>query len=107
MIINFDKEKLQKIVDDFVNLTGIGLSVLNHNYEYIASNVECDFCSLVHKTNDGAAKCRKCDKEILERCTKSRKIESHICHAGLLETVVPIIKNDIILGYVFPGYENV
>ena len=41
--------------------------------------------------------------EILLKCKQSRKLESHICHAGLCDSAMPIIKNEIIAGYIIFG----
>jgi|GEM_PF-5885560 len=40
--------------------------------------------------------------KILNRCRISKKLESHICRAGLYDSAMPIIKDDNVVGFVVP-----
>ena len=48
-------------------------------------------------------RCYLSDIELCSLCSKTGKPETHICHAGLADSVVPIKFNDEILGYIMFG----
>ena len=47
--------------------------------------------------------CNQCDKRILTRCRSTKKLECHICRAGLYDSAMPIMKYDTIVGFVIMG----
>jgi AraC-like DNA-binding protein len=47
--------------------------------------------------------CACSDNIILSKCLESKRFECHICHAGLLDAAMPIIKNGILAGIVLMG----
>lgn len=105
MIINYDQKKLSDALFDFYNATGINLMLLKEDFSrFMDKNVKKNkYCHAVQSTDEGLRLCGCSDKKILEKCKKSRKTEYHVCHAGLVDVVVPIIYDDNILGYIILG----
>lgn len=91
-------------MDDLCRVTGINFAILDANFHllYRCKNVT-PFCEMIQKTSLGTNKCLCSDNSILEECKKTRSFQSHICHAGLKDAATPIIKNDVIVGYVVMG----
>ena len=104
MIIKYNYEQLQSFINNIFTLTGMSFSVLDTNYKCIAdcSNPN-DFCSTLQSINGEKSFCSKCDRSILESCRSSKSLKGHICHAGLYDSAMPIIKYDTIVGYVIMG----
>ena len=104
MKVKYNVDTLQHILSDILQLTGISISFLDTDFNYVALNWNnADYCSLLQKQGDLKNICNCSDNALLNKCKQSRKVESHICHAGLLDLAFPIIKNEIIVGYVLIG----
>lgn len=106
MIINYDKQKLSTVLLDFYNATGIAIQLLKS--DFTAFDMEFEFmaksyCNLIQTTKEGKRRCEESDKALLEKCKKSQKAEMHICHAGLIDVAVPIIYENLIIGYIILG----
>lgn len=95
---------LKHIANDLSKLTGIAISVLDseRNRLTIASAAN-DYCMSFQAIGTNNQLCRCSDNTILDKCALSMKLETHICHAGLCDAAMPIMKNGIILGYVIFG----
>lgn len=103
MNIRFDEEKLSSIMRDFYNATGINITIIDENGHLILKEHKFfnDFCACVQETD--SAICRKSDISLIEKCRESKKMESHICRAGLIDFAIPILYNDIIICFLIFG----
>ena len=104
MLVNYNMEKLKRIMDDLCSVTGINFEILDTNFHFLyrCKNVT-PFCTAIQKSALGANKCLCSDISLLEECRQNRSFQSHICHAGLKDAATPIIKNDVIVGYIVMG----
>ena len=104
LIIKYNIELLNRILKNIFNLTGIAISVLDTKHKVLTRCArEHDYCSVLHKTTAANLYCRKCDEIILKKCAVSMKLEKHICFSGMYDAAMPIIKNDIIVGFALMG----
>ena len=104
MKIRYNTEALKHIITDLAELTGISIAFLDENFNYILHYFDdTDYCSALQKYNILDKPCHCSDQYLLCKAKKSSKLESHICHAGLCDSVMPIIKNNIIVGYIIFG----
>ena len=104
MIIKYNTELLNRIIKNIHTLTGISISVLDTKYNSLARcTTKQNFCCLLQNIAEERMKCRKCDNEILKECSLSKKMEKHICFAGLYDSAMPIIKDNIVVGFVIMG----
>lgn len=104
-MITYDIEKIKTALQDFYNATGIDMDLLKPDFSPVSEKVLQNnrYCRLLQDTHGGNAACRASDIKLLKRCEKTRKVEQHICHAGLIDVAIPIIYNDLILGYIIAG----
>ena len=104
MKIVYNEEKLRRILSDFHILTGVSMSFIDHNGEIkIKAVFNNDFCSTLQKSPVHRQKCANCDAKVVEKSKQSRCFESHICHENLYDAVLPIEKDDVIVGYIIMG----
>ena len=104
-MICYQTERLREVLSAFECATGIRIAFLDAEGRFsVSSDVppSHSFCTLVHGAC-GEAACSASDARLYERCKRSRVPEIHRCHAGLLDTCAPIIKGDLILGYLIFG----
>lgn len=99
------KEELLELLKNFHISTGISVTLFDNEGAGIITfpQVKNNFCEFMSKNNDFYKKCINCTAKGINKCAKSRTMEIYTCHAGLTEVVAPIIKNDIILGYLMFG----
>ncbi len=103
MHIRYDNEKLTVILRDLSMLTGISISFLNTAYEPVCDFKRTDdFCS-AYQAQNGKDYCRHSDRTLLEKCRISGQLEYHLCHAGLYDAAMPVIKSGITVGYILMG----
>ena len=104
MQIHYDVERIRRIMRDVTCLTGISMAFMNTRMEYICNcRREDTFCSAIHKDPITEERCRHADSRILADCEQSLRPESHICHAGLFDVAIPIMKNSLVVGYLVAG----
>lgn len=105
MTIKYDIERIKSIIDDICSITDMSISLSDTKYNEIYSHETQNdtFCYMITNTKVGKMKCSHSDRAMLERCTKEKKPISHVCHAGVLDTAVPILKNGFVAGYIMLG----
>lgn len=105
MIIEYNIKRIKKTVSDFANLTGLNIAVMDNQFNLIATFEQNSpvFCKTIQQTKNGYTLCEKSDLEMLTRCRDTKKAVTHICHAGITDTVMPLIKNGILVGYIVIG----
>lgn len=104
MIVKYDTDKLNKLINDLSNLLGISMSFLDREFNALTEHKSKEgFCATIQSSKKGKELCVLSDAAILGKCTKTLKFESHICHAGLCDAAMPIVKNGEIVGYIIMG----
>ena len=105
MQIHYDIDRIKHILQDLTCLTGISLSFMNMEQEYLCyccpPNTFC--AALVAQDDRASQRCWASDRRLLAACEGSRRPEGHICHAGLFDAIVPVVKDGTVVGYVVPG----
>lgn len=105
MTVKYDIERIKSIIDDICSITDMSICLNDTKYNEIYSHETQNdtFCHKITNTKVGELKCSHSDRDMLERCTREKRPVSHVCHAGVLDTVVPILKNGFVAGYLMLG----
>jgi len=105
MIINYDIAKINKTLLDFYNATGIDMDLLKTDFSPASNRPLNDnsYCRIMQSTEEGKKACRHSDTMLLQKCRESKKTETHICHAGLVNVAIPLLYDDVIIGYIIFG----
>lgn len=105
MLINFNIEKLDRLLFDFYKITGMTISVWNAEYQQLSYQPKGmqNFCRTIKSTPEGNHRCFLSDKELCLECINTGKPATHYCHAGLVDTAVPIKFKDKVLGFMMFG----
>ena len=104
MHINYNPDKLLTIIENLGKLLKISIIVYDTDIRTLAVYYDPDdYCSVMKKNPEFSQRCCECDKRIIEKCKKSLKTEIHICHAGLYDVAMPVIKDGIPAAYVVFG----
>ncbi len=105
MNISYNITEINKILSHICALTGMTLGFWNNKKELIAVQPQGEnpFCNAIRCTVEGAARCACSDRIMLERCLKEKGRVTHICHAGLPDSILPLYYNDILIGFLSFG----
>ncbi len=105
MTIDYDIEKINSFLRDFHNTTGLTISLWDVNINQLGFQPEHipDFCRLVKSSPEGRRRCLMSDQEVCGRCRTSLSPLRHRCHAGLTDSVVPIILDGRLFGFMMFG----
>lgn len=106
MLINYDIQKINQTLQDFYNATGINMDLLKDDFTFVGNHSfweKTHYCKAIQSCEKGRAACRCSDAELFWKSQKSKKAEKHICHAGLIDISLPILYNDVIIGYIIFG----
>ena len=104
MRIRYNLDKLDRIIGDLSVLTGISMAFLDTDRKMLCTRGrDDDFCTALQADKDNRIKCSCSDKLILDKCVENKRFESHVCHAGLFDAAMPIIKDGILAGIVLMG----
>ena len=105
MVINFNIERLDKLLYDFYRVTGLTVSVWDANLNMLGFQPKemCSFCRKIREFPEGNVRCFLSDKEVINECARTGQPATHICHAGLVDNALPIRFQNEILGYMMFG----
>jgi len=106
MVVNYDMKKINQVMQDFYNSTGINMVLLRDDFSYVGNRNHWEsncYCKTIQNTKQGNNSCELSDLELLKKCKTTKKAQMHVCHAGLVDVALPIIYNDTIIGYIIFG----
>lgn len=105
MVIKYSITKIKTFLTDFHNMTGLTISFWDADMNQLAFAPQemPSFCALIKSISSGKRQCLICDKRLIAECNEKRAPITASCHAGLIDTAMPIIHNDQILAFVMFG----
>lgn len=105
MLLKYDTDKLERAMYDFNKATGVSITLYDCDKNPVTSMGagSCEYCASVIQIKEMKHSCIHSNNELLDRCKKSRKMEKHICRAGLLDIVIPLVHHGEIVGYLMIG----
>ncbi len=103
MKIQYDMEKLNQMIADFYQITGISINLLDRDYGEVTKQavVRKPFCKLLQR--EWNHRCKEYDEKMLRECAKTREPVIHTCYAGLLDAALPLIVKGELVGYIIMG----
>lgn len=104
MNINYDIDRLNQIIADFYQITGISITILDRNFLEVTKCAvkRQEFCKTL-QANGLKNTCMESDNNLLSQCTATKKTAFYVCYAGLLDAAMPIVVQGEIVGYILMG----
>ena len=100
----FNKEKLEQVLSDFYSSTDIAIALYDASERMVASaHAYSGCCSLIRSKEQCVKNCELSDLIHMKEVSKDRKILQYTCHAGLMETIFPIVYDDVLIAYLQIG----
>ncbi len=104
-MINWNIDKLNELLRNFYELTGIKISCLDNDGNELAYYPEkyCELCRYIRTDAVVNARCVECDMHAFSVCRRTHAPYSYVCHAGFTECITPILHDDNIIGFIMFG----
>ena len=105
MTTYIDGMQLEDILKQFNVITDLKVTVFDDSHNVLAEypKTHCTFCSYINSTLAGKELCEHSNWSAFDKCKRNKKTFIYKCHAGLVEVVVPLFKNEQIIGYCMFG----
>ena len=105
MVLKYDLEKIKAFLTDFHNMTGLTVSFWDAEMNQLAFMPQKmpAFCQLIKQVPLGKKACLTCDKKLIVECNRKLKPITAKCHAGLVDTAMPIMYHEKPLGFILFG----
>ncbi len=105
MIVKYNTKKLQSVLNDFHQITGIAIALCDTQLRYIVKSTSIrgtDFCDYLHALDSGEG-CSSSDRMLFTLAAQSKTPQIHRCHRGLWDMCVPVQKDGTLLAYMIMG----
>lgn len=104
-MVIFDTKHLLELAKDFHCLTGASISIWDSNFNELCIYPEniCPYCKTVKSCQEGRDKCLSSDKAACIKAQSMKNTYYFRCHAGLLDTVLPLKIEDATVAYIMFG----
>ena len=105
MDIEFDYNKLDKLIRSFYVLTKYRIAFYDTSFKKLISypEEECPFCVAIHKSEGGLLKCQESDERAFHQTQISNDLYIFSCHAGLTEAAISLKSNGVVVGHIMFG----
>ena len=101
----FNKEKLKQVLSDFYNSTGIAVGLYDASKQSIAGAPYCHspYCTYIRNRGECVRNCSQSNLIHMKEVFSNRQISRYTCHAGLMETILPVVYEDVLIAYIQIG----
>ena len=101
----FNKEKINEMLKEFYTISKVTMSVWDSDFNQITfyPNPMAPICAKIKSNEEGKKKCLESDICALKKAATTKNAYTFSCHAGLVDTVVPIYHNDELMAYIMFG----
>ncbi len=96
--------KIEEILQNFYEISGMDIAVLNSKNKILARRYSgALYCSCIHKSQSCLDMCVESDKCGMTKAKDTGGLVIYKCPFGIHEAIMPIKKNDYVVGYLFLG----
>lgn len=100
MNVFYNNEQLLNLISNIYELTGIWINIHELSGKDIQiRNKHTDFCRIINDIPEGHARCVSCDAKAAEICKGIKAAYHYRCHAGICETLIPILDCGEVIAY--------
>ena len=104
MKVQFDVDKLQKVMTDFYTCTKITITLFDRDFNCITDvGTWQPYCLAIGENEQLLSKCSGCNHDNCVKALSERGVWMYTCHAGVAEAVTPIFQDDTPIAYLMIG----
>ncbi|MBQ9710349.1 MAG: PocR ligand-binding domain-containing protein [Clostridia bacterium] len=100
----FNGKKIDAMLSDFYIATGIAVTFYDATMARVATSPEhSPYCMCIRSKRECLKNCNKSNLAHMEKARATKQTVSYTCHAGLMETIMPVFYEDTLIGYMQIG----
>ena len=99
----FDAEKINKLLDDFYLTTGIAVVFYDAEMNSIVKPKHSQYCRCIRQDSARKRNCNRSNLAHMKEAAQSKKTVCYTCHAGIMETIIPVLYEETIIGFMQIG----
>jgi AraC-like DNA-binding protein len=100
----FNKEKIQQVLSDFYNSTGIAVALYDASQNGVTGSPSyTGYCAYIRTHTPCIEQCSQSNLIHMKEVFSNRRIHCYTCHAGLMEAILPIVYEDVLIAYIQIG----
>ena len=105
MVVNYDISAIEEFLSYFTKITNLTISFWDNDLNQLTyqPSVMPKFCRMIKSSPIGKKRCLLDDKQLCSQCSSSLEPATHKCHAGLVDTAMPIMFDDKLFGFIMFG----
>lgn len=97
------RANIEEVLHSFHTVSGMNISVLDRDFHtvYMIQSPDDTLCTEIHRNPKAIERCKAHDIEKLSIVKRELKPMLYTCPFGLAEAIVPILRDDVPIGYLF------
>lgn len=99
----FDTDKINKLLDDFYLTTGIAVVFYDSEMNLKVKTKHSQYCLCIRQDSTRKRNCNRSNLAHMKEAAQSKKTVCYTCHAGIMETIIPVIYEETIIGFMQIG----
>jgi len=100
----FNTAKLEALISDFYISTGIAITLYDASQTVVTKSPVFSGCCTCIRTKEACViSCDRSNQIHMEIAAEQKSTHSYTCHAGLMETITPILYEGIVIAYLQIG----
>ena len=100
----FNKDKIQRLLWDFYVSTDVAITFYDAEMNVIATSpVLHDFCKHIREQKERTTHCTHSNLTHMKEAAEKKTVIFYTCHAGLMETIMPIFYEDTLIAFLQIG----
>ena len=100
----FNEERIKELLFDFYLSTGIAVTFYDKDTKMVATSpIYCDWCKKIREDNKRQNSCNLSNLAHMKIASSKKQMVCYTCHSGLMETIIPVLYEDTLIGYMQIG----
>lgn len=100
----FNKEKIKKLLLDFYIATDIAVTFYDLEMRLVATSPRhSDYCLCIRADDLRKVNCNRSNLAHMKEAAQKKSTVCYTCHAGLMETIIPVVYEETIIGFMQIG----
>lgn len=100
----FNSEKIKQLLSDFYISTDIAVTFYDSSMNMVATSpVHSCYCMKIRDSIDRKKNCNRSNIAHMKQSAQEKTTVSYTCHAGLMETIMPVFYEETLIGFMQIG----
>lgn len=100
----FNSQKIKTLLSEFYVATDVAVTFYDSAMNMVATSpVHSNYCKRIREKGERLKNCNLSNFAHMKRAAEEKTAVSYTCHAGLMETVIPVLYEETLIGFMQIG----